>query len=253
MSNTTFNPVKNDEVKERSLSDIVTDNYQAARVFEKYRLDFCCGGKKSLSQACAGKGLSSDVVIAELNELSSHSGGPKFRFDEWELDFLIDYIINNHHLYVRDMIPVVSAHIEKVAAVHGENHPETVETARLFRIIYKDLKQHMLKEEQILFPYIKYMVKTKQNNIPSEAPYFGQVENPIKMMEAEHQAAGNGFEEIRKITNEYSIPEDACNTYKTAYKELREFEEDLHKHVHLENNILFPKSIALEKELRLSR
>jgi regulator of cell morphogenesis and NO signaling len=251
MNDTTAKTTTESYLLEKTLSDIVTENYQAARVFEKYGLDFCCGGKKQFGKACSEKGVNPEALVEEIQKPYS-AAERTLRFNEWELDFLIDYIVNNHHQYVREMIPVVSAHVEKVAAVHGENHPETVDVAKIFGIIYKDLKQHMMKEEQILFPYIKYMVKAKQNNIPAEAPYFGQVAKPIKMMEAEHQAAGDGFEAIRKLTNDYTLPEDACNTFKAAYKELKEFEEDLHKHVHLENNILFPKSIELEHGLGLS-
>ncbi len=171
------------------------------------------------------------------------------RQDEWGLDFMIDYIVNTHHEYVRKMIPVLSAHTEKIASVHGERHPELIEIAKKFSVVYKELKQHMFKEEQILFPYIKQIVNAAVNGTKFEPPYFGSVANPIKMMEIEHQNAGDELFGIRDLSNNYSVPDDACNTYRICLLELKEFEEDLHKHIHLENNILFPKAIKLEEDL----
>ena len=147
------------------------------------------------------------------------------------------------------MIPVIAEHCNKVVASHGESHPELNKIFEIFSIMYKDLKQHMLKEEQMLFPYIRKLVKAKQNKTKTERPYFGSVRNPIRMMESEHENAGDGFHEIKRRSNNYSIPEDGCETYAVLYKELKEFEDDLHKHIHLENNILFPKAIELENEM----
>lgn len=232
-----------------TLSEIVTKNFKAAAVFESYNLDFCCRGNKPLNSACDEKGIDTTAVLSDLTNLFVTPGESNGRYDEWNLDFLSDYIVYNHHSYVRNMIPLITAHTQKVAMVHGKNHPETIEAAKIFTIVYKDLKQHMMKEEEILFPYIKQLVKAAKNSSKTEKPYFGTVENPIKMMEAEHQSAGDELFELRRITNNYTPPEDACNTFKICYKELKDFEEDLHKHVHLENNILFPKAIVLEKSL----
>jgi regulator of cell morphogenesis and NO signaling len=149
------------------------------------------------------------------------------------------------------MIPVIAAHTQKVASVHGENHPETIAIAKHFSVVYKDLKQHMMKEEQMLFPFIKYLSKAEQKKSSAERPFFGTVKNPIKMMEIEHQNAGDELSGIRDLSDNYTPPDDACNTYKVCYQELKEFEEDLHQHVHLENNILFPKSILLEDKIFL--
>ena len=147
------------------------------------------------------------------------------------------------------MNPVISEHTKKIASVHGRNHPELNEIAQSFSVVYKDLKQHMKKEEEMLFPYIKYLVRAKQQGTKVEPAFFGSVQNPIRMMEAEHTAAGDELFGIRKLSDNYTIPADACNTFMVTYKELKEFEEDLHKHVHLENYILFPKAILLEAEL----
>jgi regulator of cell morphogenesis and NO signaling len=235
-------------IRELTLSQIVNSNFRAAAVFEKYNLDFCCGGNVPVKEACEKKGLDSDAVYRELKSLYDDSR-PDNKFDEWNLDFLIDYIVNNHHAYITRMIPVLSAHTQKIATVHGKNHPELSAVAESFARVYKDLRQHMLKEEQILFPFIKQLAEAKRKGKKSEAPYFGSVRNPIKMMEAEHQAAGDEMHEIRNLTNDHQVPEDACSTYMVTLQELKDFEEDLHKHVYLENYILFPKSVKLESEL----
>ncbi len=232
-----------------TLSEIVNKDFRTAQIFEKYNLDFCCRGNKSLSEACNEKGLKSENVFSELQNISVNNAANSIRYDEWELDFLIDYIINNHHNYIRSITPLISSLAGKVVSAHGKNHPEVIKIAEIFSTLGKELSQHLMKEEQILFPYIKNLVKIKNNNSKYEPPYFSSVENPIRMMEAEHTAAGDDMYEIRNLSKNYLIPSDACNTFKVFYKELKEFEEDLHKHVYLENNILFPKSIELEKEL----
>jgi len=232
-----------------TLSEIVNKDFRTAQIFEKYNLDFCCRGNKSLSEACNEKGLKSEKVFSELQNISVNNAANSIRYDEWELDFLIDYIINNHHNYIRSITPLISSLAGKVVSAHGKNHPEVIKIAEIFSTLGKELSQHLMKEEQILFPYIKNLVKIKNNNSKYEPPYFSSVENPIRMMEAEHTAAGDDMYEIRNLSKNYLIPSDACNTFKVFYKELKEFEEDLHKHVYLENNILFPKSIELEKEL----
>jgi regulator of cell morphogenesis and NO signaling len=241
-----------DEISGLTLSQIVVNNYKTAAIFEKYNLDFCCRGNKLLQAACEEKGVEKEAVIAELNDLFSKRDESNGRYNEWNPDFLVEYIVNNHHSYVRKITPTLLGHTQKIASVHGERHPETIGVARIFNAVSKDLKHHMMKEEEILFPYIRYMAKALTGTAKPERPYFSTVENPIKMMEAEHEAAGDELYEIRSLTNNYTPPADACNTYRVCYQELREFEEDLHKHVHLENNILFPKAIVLERGL-LSR
>ncbi len=231
-----------------TLAEIVTENIRSAIVFEEYGLDFCCKGNRALSEACAEKKIDIQKVTDALNNLSDDNNGNQ-NFNDWKLDFMIDYIVNNHHQYVRRMIPIISLHADKVASVHGANHPETTMIADLFLAVRQELEGHMMKEERILFPYIKELQDAKENNMSAAQSPFGSIQNPIKMMEAEHQNAGDAMHQIREMSNDFSTPEDACNTFKALYSELKEFEEDLHKHIHLENNILFPKSIELEAEL----
>lgn len=240
-------------LKNLTLSQIVNKNFRSASVFEKYDLDFCCRGNKQFDEACKEKGLDTDLIISELVNINPVTSDDNLRFTRWELDFLVDYIINNHHQYVRGSIPVIAMHAEKVVAAHGKNHPELIEVSKIFSMVYKELKQHLLKEEEILFPYIKHLVKVKDNLSKYEKPYFGNIANPIKMMEVEHETAGDGMFDIRRITENFQIPADACNTFNIFYNELKEFEEDLHKHVHLENNILFPKAIELEEKIIAER
>ncbi len=237
-------------VKDLMLSEIVTNNFKSAAVFEKFGLDFCCRGKKTISDACEEKGINPEEILIQLEKVNENYLKENHeQFDQWAIDFLAVYIVNVHHKYVREMIPVISAHIDKVVSKHGQNHPELIKVANNFSVVYKDLKQHMMKEEQLLFPYIKYLVSVENNLAQPEKPFFGTIKNPIQMMEAEHESAGNLLAEIGVLTNNYTPPADACNTFKVFYQELQEFEKDLHKHVHLENNILFPRSIELENKL----
>jgi len=235
--------------KNATLKSIVTDDFRAAAVFEKFSLDFCCGGGVTIEQACSKKGLDPAPVFAELQELDRKAGGQTPNFSAWPPDELINYIVNVHHKYVREAIPVLLAHTQKVAAVHGERHPEVVEIARHFNMVAQDMAAHMMKEEQVLFPYILELVKAKRNGTVMAGSPFGGVQNPIRMMEMEHQAAGDEMAAIRSLTANYTPPDDACTTYRVSFRELQLFEEDLHRHVHLENNILFPKAITLEREL----
>ena len=233
---------------DKTLAEIVTDNIRSAIIFEEAGLDFCCKGKRSLKDACAEKKVDVQKIVNELINLSG-DGNETQNVDDWQLDFLVDYIMNNHHQYVRRMIPVITLHADKVASVHGKNHLETIKIADLFLAVREELEMHMMKEERILFPQIKQMILNQKENSQFFPPAFGTIQNPIRMMEYEHTNAGDALYQIRELSNNYSHPEDACNTFKALYSELKEFEEDLHKHIHLENNILFPKSIELESQL----
>lgn len=232
-----------------TIRDIVAEDFRAAAVFQRHQIDFCCGGARPIADACREKGLDAGAVIAEV-EAATAAPGEVPRYNQWDLDFLANYIVTNHHGYVRRAIETIGAHARKVASVHGERHPETIKVAELFEAVADDMTQHMFKEERMLFPYVVRLAEAERNGSPAPVAPFGTIANPIRMMESEHQAAGDLMGSIRKLTSDFTPPEDACTTYKVTYKELEEFEADLHRHVHLENNVLFPKALALESKLR---
>lgn len=233
------------ELKDKKVGDFVKENIKTAHVFKKYGIDFCCGGGVSLERACRKENVNVEDLIADLLKLESATLGSQ-NFDSWKLDFLCDYIVNTHHAYVAESMPMILSYAQKVANVHGHAHPPVIEIYRLFTAVANELAPHMKKEELVLFPYIKKLVKAKdENTVPGE-PHFGNIENPIRMMEVEHETAGDLLKEIAKISNNYTVPEWGCNTFRALYAKLDEFEQDLHIHVHLENNILFPKATNLE-------
>jgi regulator of cell morphogenesis and NO signaling len=234
--------------KEKTLGEVVKDNFKTAEIFESYGLDYCCNGKRSLSVACEEKKLDADEIIEKLKAANINKNG-NGTFDKLELDELIDYIVKTHHSYVAKMLPVMDTHAEKVFNAHGKNHPELTEVSEIWRAVSAELANHMMKEERMLFPYIKSLVNAKRNSAGYQFAPFGTVENPISMMEKEHANAGDAFFRIKELTDNYSIPVDACATFAVFYNEMKEFENDLHLHIHLENNILHPKAILLEKEL----
>lgn len=235
--------------KENTIGEIVARNFQTAKVFENYGLDFCCGGKKSLLDACIEKGITPEKIIKDLTSLTEKNANAA-HYDKWEADFLIDYIVNNHHSYVTNSVSTIEHHLDKVSSKHGEAHPEVIAIAGLFAEIKEELLSHMQKEEKMLFPYIKKMLLAYRNTLEIQFPPFGTVGNPIKAMENEHEKAGHSMAMINKLSDNYNPPQTACTTYRVLYNELKEFEDDLHMHVHLENNILFPKAIELEKQIQ---
>lgn len=234
---------------ERTVGELVAEDYRRASAFKKFGLDFCCGGGAPLREACLRKGIALEAMCKELEAATCNDVTSQQEFDRWELDFLADYILNVHHTYVRSKLPEISDYAKKVSTVHGEHHPETKEIARHFQAIKEELTSHMAKEEQILFPYVKKLLASKRQNIKLSNPPFGTVKNPIHMMEQEHQFAGDEMKEIRLLSNNYEPPQGACNTYRVFYSNLKDFEENLHQHIHLENNILFPKAVLLEESM----
>ena len=229
-----------------TVREVVVENYRTAAVFQKYDLDFCCGGGATIERACEKKGVDIALLLADLENMKMRSDADEVRVKDWELDFLADHIEQNHHRYVRTVVPSILEHAEKVARVHGPVRPELVRVATLFAHLANDLESHMTREEQVLFPYIKALVHARRENSNVPVPHFGAVSNPIRMMEAEHERAGDEMKEIRELTANYVPPPDACMTYRVLFKELEDFENDLYRHVHLENNVLFPKVISLE-------
>jgi len=233
---------------DKTIAEIVTENIRAADVFKKYGIDFCCGGGVSLQETCDKKELNYHLMVRELEEIEKvtrHS----YKYNKWDLSFLIDHIVNIHHTYVIDAIFVIYQYANKVAKVHGKTHKEVVEINDLFLEVANELTSHLEKEEEVLFPYIKKLVNAEKEGIKLDIPHFGSVENPIRIMEEEHEMAGDIFKRIAVLSNNYTPPKDACNTFKALYSKLQEFEEDLHQHIHLENNILHPKAKALEEKI----
>lgn len=230
----------------KSLAQIVNANYQTASIFEKYHLDFCCKGRRSLLQACAESQVPVDQIIAELEDITNSSKVPVF-FDKMSLTQLGDYIVMTHHAYVKQEMPSIFQYLQKVASKHGERHPEMFKVFETFAAVQEEMKQHMQKEELILFPRIKVLeIATTENEQLNED--ISYLQSPITIMEEEHDHAGRLLDEIRNLTNNYTPPADACTTYQLSFASLEAFELDLHHHVHLENNILFPKALDLFKK-----
>jgi regulator of cell morphogenesis and NO signaling len=232
-----------------TVRDFVVKDFRTAAVFEKHGLDFCCGGGLPLEDACRKKGLDADAVQRDLAAVMATKNDAGPGPESWELDALANHIVATHHAFVRESLPALIQHSEKVARVHGDRHPEMVDVARHVTTLAHEMTQHMMKEELVLFPYIDALAEAARGEGSTPQAPFGTVSNPIQMMVEEHESAGDETGEIRRLTSNYTPPEDACTTYRVLFQELEAFEKDLHRHVHLENNILFPKAERLEGQL----
>ena len=235
-----------DTLEQLTVGDYVANDFRTAALFSKYGIDFCCKGNRTIEEVCAKKNINPAELEKEIQAVLETKNENTIDFKSWSPTLLIEYILEKHHSYVEEKIPVLLQFLEKLCKVHGERHPELFEINSLFKMSAGDLAQHMKKEELILFPFIQKMVKAQKENQPIQEPHFGTVENPIAMMKDEHSIEGERFDKIATITDGFTPPEDACSTYKVTYQMLKEFEQDLHKHIHLENNILFPKAIRLQ-------
>lgn len=234
-----------------SIGSFVADDYRTAAVFQKYGIDFCCKGGKSIDEVCESRKIDSAKLLAELTAVSGQPKDQSADFKSWSPDLLADHIEKKHHRYIEETTPSLIQFLDKLCKVHGSNHPELFEINKEFNVSAGELASHMKKEEMILFPYVRKMVNSGNSNEQPAGPEFDTVRNPIQMMMAEHDTEGERFRKISELSNNYTPPEDACTTYKVAYSMLRDFENDLHLHIHLENNILFPKAIEMEKEFAL--
>lgn len=228
---------------EKKLAKIVTENSQAAAVFEKYELDFCCKGKRTLLAACQEKGLDPQSVEADLQTVfqSAIEGKPRFPYEKLPSADLCDYIIETHHAYVKEELPRILGYAQKVASKHGERYAKLNELLLLVQELYNELMPHLQKEEKILFPLIKQLDSASANAVDSLAEKRNLVKHPIAAMERDHDHAGELMAAIRSITDQYQPPEGACTTFCVLYDSLHNFEQDLHQHVHLENNVLFAR------------
>jgi regulator of cell morphogenesis and NO signaling len=223
----------------RMLGEIVADDFRTAEILTKAGIDFCCGGKKTLETACNEKSLDIEEIVTQMEELNIFPANPGQNYKDWALDFLADYIVNTHHKYVLKALPELVFYTQKIASVHGNHHPELNEVADLFGRINTELLQHLKNEEEVLFPAIKEALKGNSVNVREV------IHSEIIRMSGEHEFAGGAMDQINEITKGYIVPADGCNTYQVTFKLLQQFEDDLHVHVHLENNILYPKALKL--------
>jgi regulator of cell morphogenesis and NO signaling len=231
-----------DHIQTLSVADIVNQNPGAIKVFELYGIDYCCNGKQSFSQACQRANVTIREVTHALSKTLTNTFPANIRVQSWSGAFLADYIEQNHHSYVRQLIPEIEGLTNKVASVHGPLHPELISIHKYFQELADELLAHMEKEEHILFPAIRDLEKNGGDGRGFNVQY------PIQMMEHEHESAGSLLTKIRVTSNQYKLPDEACNSYRLLFQRLQEFEADLHIHIHLENNVLFPRAVQLKEE-----
>ncbi|MFN8287980.1 MAG: iron-sulfur cluster repair di-iron protein [Chitinophagales bacterium] len=238
------------ETAQHKVGKMVANDYRTADVFKKYGIDFCCGGGKTLERVCADKNIPLNDLLTALAKVRANTTPAEEDFNSWQLDKLAAYIEFTHHSYVNENLFIITQYAQKVEKAHGQHNPEVIEIANIWHELSEELSVHMKKEELMLFPYIKKMQRalSETGNL-NGLPPFGTVQNPVNVMFHEHDNAGILMERISVLSKGYVAPEYACNTYKVLYAKLKEFEADLHKHIHLENNILFPKAILLEQQL----
>lgn len=236
-----------EQLTARTVGDVVAADFRTAEVFEKFGIDFCCSGRRSLADACRAAAADPDTVARAIEALppAIPTADDETR---WPIPQLIDFIVSTHHAYVRSALPTITRHLAKLIEVHGSRHPELARVAAYFEQVRCDLEQHMMKEEHVLFPYVRELAQCGESCGRTQSP-FGTVENPIRMMEREHQEVGDAMRIIRELTRGYTPPEDGCTTYVLGMAELQQFERDLHRHVHLENNVLFPAAVQIEQRL----
>lgn len=225
---------------------IAAKDLRKAEVFKKMGIDFCCGGNKTIKEAAEEAGVAEADIKAALEAVEHQTQKASHDFDSWEIDFLTDYIVQTHHHYVKETSVIIDQLADKVAQHHGNNHPELYELSQKTHAFLIDMDSHMMKEEKILFPQIKLLVQQKRGHQDVTIAQ-GIISAAIKMMITEHEVSGEDLRFFKKLTNEYSLPADACNSYAYLFDKMKEFESDLLLHIHLENNILFPKALALEQ------
>lgn len=231
-----------------TVGQIVADNFAAAHVFHRFRIDFCCHGSTPFSQACAEAGVDQDEVVRALEHVQTEiATAPDF--GRWPMDLLIDYVLKIHHRGIRQRTPELSALMAKVARVHGEAHPELYEVQQLLEAAFIDLEDHLQKEEQVLFPFLYHQYDSLLEGRRPEGFHCGSVAMPIEVMMGEHEQEGSRFRRIALLTNEFTAPEGACGSYRLLLDSIRQFELDLHEHIHIENNIIFPEALRLEQSL----
>lgn len=230
---------------DRTIGEIVAGDYRTARVFENHGIDFCCGGNVALAAICTQKGIDLAAIVAELETVRSTPVERSQNYVSWEMPFLTDYIINAHHTYLKENTGQIAAYTHKIAAVHGAHHPEVIEIATIFDKIAGDMAIHLREEEEVFFPAIKRADAAKKAGAAPAQKDLETIKDSLRKLSHEHEEIGDAIHTIRHLAKEYALPGDVCNTFVVTYQKLKEFEDDLHKHVHLENNILFLKAAQL--------
>jgi len=227
---------------ETTVGAIVAADFRTAGVFARHGIDFCCGGKISLADICQEKGLNPAILREEIVAVQATPIKRSSNYDAWSLTFLADYIVNTHHVYLNENTAQIATYAEKIAGVHGSHHPEVIEIAAIFARIAIDMAAHLREEEEVLFPAIKRIEAAVKAGASAQAADLDTIGRSLVTLDREHEAIGDAVHAIRHLASGYAIPADVCNTFAVTYRKLQEFEDDLHKHVHLENNILFPKA-----------
>ena len=232
----------------QKISQIVTENLKAAEILENHGIDFCCGGDKTIVEACQDKDLQVESVEAELEKAMNETDSETTWIKNLDASELSEYIVKRHHSFIRENIPPLKKYLEKICQVHGKNHAELFEVKGEFNKATEALTDHLREEEKTIFPVVHEMVQAKKENRSIQAPCFGIVSDPIRRMQEDHKQEGERFDRLAEKTDNFKVPDDGCNTFRLSYDRLRAFVSDLHKHIHLENNILFPQALQLEKE-----
>lgn len=232
-------------ISSKTIGEIVAADFRTATVFENHGIDFCCGGKVALAATCSEKGLDLAAITGELEAVQNQPVERSQNYSSWSLPFLADYIVNTHHVYLKENDDQIAAYAHKIATVHGAHHPEVIRIAAIFTKIATDMVGHLKEEEEVFFPALKRADAARTAGATPEESDRETIRASLPRLEREHEEIGDAIHEIRRLAKGYAIPDDVCNTFMLTYRKLNEFEDDLHKHVHLENNILFPKAAQL--------
>jgi len=236
------------DIATKTIREIALETPATTRVFEKFKIDYCCGGNRSIADACAAAGIDASRLTESIDKaiaaqkLRAEPAPP----EQLKPTDLVGYIVATHHVFTSQEIERLTPLMAKVVMRHGDRHPELFELQNIFTALSDSLLPHMRKEENVLFPYIEELERASRNNLHPLTPHFGTVENPIRMMMAEHDADGERLRKMREITSDYTLPDGACPSFTALYAGLEDLERDLHRHIHLENNVLFPAAAELE-------
>jgi regulator of cell morphogenesis and NO signaling len=229
----------------KTIGEIVAEDYRTAQVFENHGIDYCCGGQVTLQVICLEKGIDPATIAEEIESVKKEQIARNQNYASWDLSFLIDYIVNVHHTYLRENTEQIAGYTRKIASVHGAHHPEVIEIASIFDKIATDMMVHLKEEEDEFFPAVKRVEAAGKSGKAPSPDDMEKIRHSLETLVEEHEEIGEAIHKIHHLANGYAIPDDVCNTFTVTYRKLKEFEDDLHKHVHLENNILFFKAMQL--------